>query len=146
MNPWNLAGLHMVSHLLFQLVTRNLRKSLRPGNFVIVENDQNGIYPYSFWEHSFCQICQSKDKLSIIPKTTDEGHCYFTPNVLAWLESKQPFITLWSNLCLGDIRRFNSSYNSIHKWQDNLTGNETGTSTEQFFNMKKVNKSDFGLP
>ncbi len=114
-------------------------------SFVNNKNDSRSLM-HDFWQ---AEISQRKDELSIIPKTSNEKNRYFMPNFFTWLEAKLPFITLWSNLCLGDLRRFNSSYNfKIPSISGNtfLTGNRTNASAEQFFNMKKANKSDLGLP
>ena len=51
--------IHLVSHLPFQLVTRNLRINVSPGNFLIVENGQYGTSPYccwDCWELMFCLL------------------------------------------------------------------------------------------
>ena len=100
---------------------------------------------HDFWR---AKILEQKNKLQTIPKTNNEKNRYFMPNFFSWLEAKLPYIMLWSNLCLGDLRRFNSNYHfSIAFISGNtfLIVNRMNASAEQFFNMKKANKAELQL-
>ena len=65
---------------------------------------------------------------------------YYLPFYCDWLHSKLPHITLWSNLCLGDLNKYNKEYRcSI----PDVTSNAVA---EQFFSIKKRNKQNLALP
>ena len=71
------------------------------------------------------------------------------PNFFGWVEAKLPYIALWSNLCLGDLSRFNDSYQEICSPEDiNSICDErrTNVTVEEFFTIKKQDTKKLKVP
>ena len=70
------------------------------------------------------------------------------PLYFEWLK-KVSFITLWSNLCLGNLQRFNCRY--YYKFSAVLgrtiaDANQTNAIVEHFFSLKKNDRFKLQLP
>ena len=74
---------------------------------------------------------------------------YFMPAVWNWLNAKLPYISLWSNICLGNLNRFNSDYRCSYPeiTTNNINvNNNTNAIAETFFSSKKRNKTCLKMP
>eukprot|EP00112_Aurelia_sp_Birch-Aquarium-sp1_P001567 Seg1170.1 transcript_id=Seg1170.1/GoldUCD/mRNA.D3Y31 product="hypothetical protein" protein_id=Seg1170.1/GoldUCD/D3Y31 len=74
---------------------------------------------------------------------------YFMPEVWTWLNAKLPYISLWSNICLENLNRFNPDYQCTYPEMttNNINVNKnTNAIVETFFSLKKRNKTRLKLP
>ena len=62
---------------------------------------------------------------------------YYMPNYSKWLHEKLTYIIPWSNLCLGDLQRFNPEY-----YDCKLPETKTNSVAEPFFCLKKRNRNN----
>ena len=71
------------------------------------------------------------------------------PNFFRWVKAKLPYIALWSNLCLGNLSRFNDSYQEICSPEDENSicdERRTNVTVEEFFTIKKQDTIKLKLP
>ena len=79
----------------------------------------------------------------------NQSNRYYMPKYLNWLKKKLPFITLWGNFCLGDLKRYNESYDySLPKCLGKtiIDANRMNATVEHFFTLKKSNPLELRLP
>ena len=96
------------------------------------------------------------EKMANVQIETDYGgggnpglNRYFMPEIWTWLNEKLPYISLWSNICLGDLNRFNSEYQCSYPEMttNNINvSNNTNAMAETFFSLKKRNKTRLKMP
>ena len=102
---------------------------------VLHSNDVSKSFKYSNFNtqthekelHKFLGHVLESVKLEDNDDSTDAKK-YYMPNFCKWLHEKLLYITLWSNLCLGDLQRFNPEYDDCK-----LPETKTNSVAEQFF-------------
>lgn len=100
---------------------------------------------HAFWNSRIGRIdivCSQSESKEL------ELNRYFMPDFCSWLEDKLPYITLWSNLCIGDLKRHNEEYDYVLPILNKNTianNNTTNAVAENFFSLKKRNKSNLKL-
>ena len=74
---------------------------------------------------------------------------YYMPLNFDWLKKKVPFINLWSNLCLGDLKRFIYRYNyklPAVLCRSIADSNQINATVEHFFSLKKNDRLKLQQP
>ena len=82
-------------------------------------------------------------------KNQFEINKYYMPTYFQWLKKKLPHINIWSNLCLGDLNRYNEGYNYRLPrvlGRSIADANRTDATVEHFFSLKKNNPCKLRLP
>ena len=99
------------------------------------------------WENYWASITKDEETDASAGNERMPLNRYFMPQF--WDYFKQymlPTITMWSSICLGDLNRFNKEYKKhlrpvAQKGKTYLTQNLTNAQVEQFFELKKQDKS-----
>ena len=103
-----------------------------------------------YWNDRLSAI-KANIRAAIPPRVTPVINKLYHPAYFEYLESKKlPTVTLWTNVCIGDLSRFNTDYHvrtpHLHKAKNFHIQNKTSGQVEGLFSVMKRNPECHKLP